>query len=66
MVDMSGVDARVEAQLEALGVARVAAQRAGAAAQAFFAVRILRKHKKFMKKSKKVLAGFSGGSRVGA
>lgn len=35
MVDMSGVDARVEAQLEALGVARVAAQRAGAAAQAF-------------------------------
>lgn len=35
MVDMSGVDARVEAQLEALGVARVAAQRAGAAARAF-------------------------------
>ena len=35
MVEMSGVDARVEAQLEALGVARVAAQRAGAAAQAF-------------------------------
>lgn len=32
---MSGVDARVEAQLEALGVARVAAQRAGAAARAF-------------------------------
>ena len=35
MVEMSGVDARVEAQLEALGVARVAAQRAGAAARAF-------------------------------
>ena len=35
MVDMSGVDARVEAQLEALGVARAAAERAGAAAQAF-------------------------------
>ena len=35
MDEMSGVDARVEAQLEALGVARVAAQRAGAAARAF-------------------------------